>query len=95
MKLNEILLKPIITEKVLQQVKNSTYAFYVNMNANKQQIKKAVEELFSVEVNWVKTHIKKGKIRKIGKRMKAKKLPDCKIAYLKVKKGKISIFPQT
>lgn len=95
MKLNEILLKPIITEKVLQEVKNSIYAFYVNMAANKYQIKEAAEKLFSVEVASVKTHIKKGKIRRAGKRMKSKKLPDCKIAYLKVKKGKILIFPQT
>lgn len=95
MKLNEILLKPVITEKVLQEVKNSIYAFYVNMKANKYQIKKAVEKLFSVEVSSVKTHIKKGKVRRTGKRMKSKELSDSKIALIKVKKGKISIFPQT
>lgn len=95
MKINEILNRPKITEKALKKVKDSVYLFEVNKYATKHQIRKAVEKLFSVEVLDVKTVIRKGKIRKLGRRMKEKRRPDVKLAYVKVKKGKIDLFPQT
>jgi large subunit ribosomal protein L23 len=95
MKINEVLIKPKITEKGLNKVKNSVYLFEVNMKANKNQIKKAVEKIFGVTVFEVKTAVRKGKKRKVGRRMKVKKLSDTKLAYIKLEKGKIDIFPQT
>lgn len=48
---SEIIKRPIITEKSLQLVENlNQYTFEVDRRANKVQIKKAVEELFSVSV---------------------------------------------
>jgi large subunit ribosomal protein L23 len=52
----DILLKPIITEKMNElSVKLNRYGFEVNKNANKVQIKNAVEELYGVGVESVNT----------------------------------------
>lgn len=95
MKLSDILKKPMITERALKMVKDSVFTFYTNKFATKHQIKSAAEELFNVEVASVKTTIRKGKVRKRGKKMIKKRLPDYKIAYIKLKKGKIDLFPET
>jgi len=52
----EILLKPIVTEKMTAQGENlNRYGFIVNKRANKIQIKKAVEEMYGVTVEAVNT----------------------------------------
>jgi len=53
-----ILIKPIVTEKAnLQTEKSNCYAFVVDKNANKIQIKEAVEATYGVEVAKVRTMI--------------------------------------
>ena len=60
----EILIKPIVTEKMTGQAEGlNRYGFIVNRNANKLQIKKAVEELYSVSVDSVNTMRYGGKIK--------------------------------
>jgi large subunit ribosomal protein L23 len=60
----DILLKPIVTEKMTSQGdKFNRYGFLVAKNANKLQIKKAVEELYSVTVDSVNTMRYGGKIK--------------------------------
>lgn len=62
MKLTEVLIKPILTEKAnLQQEKLKRYAFKVHRRANKLEIKKAVEEFYGVEVAEVNTLVVPGK----------------------------------
>ena len=62
MKLTEVLIKPVITEKAnAQSEKLRRYAFKVNRNANKLEIKKAVEEFYGVSVMDVKTVVVPGK----------------------------------
>lgn len=62
--MTEILLKPIVTEKSTRQSeKLNRYGFVVNKNANKLQIKKAVEKMYGVTVKEVNTMIKPGKAR--------------------------------
>ncbi len=62
MKLTEILIKPILTEKAnAQQEKLRRYAFKVNHKANKLEIKKAVEEFYGVSVIDVNTVVVPGK----------------------------------
>lgn len=57
-----ILLKPIVTEKMtVQSEKFNRYGFIVAKDANKLQIKKAVEEMYGVTVESVKTMIYNGK----------------------------------
>jgi large subunit ribosomal protein L23 len=51
-----ILIKPIVTEKMTTQGEDfNRYGFVVDRNANKLQIKKAVEELYNVKVSEVNT----------------------------------------
>ena len=60
----DILLKPIVTEKMTSQGdKQNRYGFIVAKNANKLQIKKAVEELYSVTVASVNTMRYGGKVK--------------------------------
>ncbi len=79
MKLEEVLIKPVITEKANnQQEKLKRFAFKVNRKANKLEIKKAVEEFYGVTVEEVNTLIVPGK----------NKTRFTKAGYLKgVKKG--------
>ena len=58
----EILIKPIVTEKITGQAESlDRYGFLVNRNANKIQIKKAIESLYNVSVESVNTLINGGK----------------------------------
>ncbi|MCD4664900.1 MAG: 50S ribosomal protein L23, partial [Bacteroidales bacterium] len=57
-----IIIKPVITEKMTEMgEKMNRYGFIVNKKANKLQIKKAVEELYGVDVEAVNTMIFSGK----------------------------------
>lgn len=62
MKLADVLVKPLLTEKVnLQMEKSGRYTFEVSKMANKLEIKKAVEEFYGVKVAEVNTVIVPGK----------------------------------
>lgn len=60
-----IIIKPLVTEKTThQQQTRNAYAFQVHHEANKQQIRSAVEKLYAVKVVDVRTMIRKGKPRR-------------------------------
>jgi large subunit ribosomal protein L23 len=62
MKLSDILIKPILTEKAnAQQDKLRRYAFKVARKANKLEIKKAIESFYGVTVTNVNTSVSPGK----------------------------------
>jgi large subunit ribosomal protein L23 len=62
MKLSDVLVKPILTEKAnSQQDKLRRYAFRVDRKANKLEIKKAVEDFYGVTVVDVNTAVVPGK----------------------------------
>ncbi|MDR1860910.1 MAG: 50S ribosomal protein L23 [Bacteroidales bacterium] len=62
--MSSILIKPIVTEKMMAEgEKHRRYGFKVRKEANKQQIKKVVEELYDVKVVRVNTMIYGGKKR--------------------------------
>lgn len=64
MKLAEVLIKPIVTEKSNKLTdKARTYAFRVHRKANKLEIRKAVKEFYGVEVVDVKTVVVPGKTK--------------------------------
>ena len=57
-----VILKPVVTEKMTRISEQfNRYAFVVDRKANKTEIKKAVEELYEVEVERVNTLIQRGK----------------------------------
>jgi large subunit ribosomal protein L23 len=64
MKLSEVLIKPILTEKANgQQEKLRRYAFKVSRKANKLEIKKAVEQFYGVQVEDVNTSVMPSKLK--------------------------------
>ncbi|MDD3397166.1 MAG: 50S ribosomal protein L23 [Clostridia bacterium] len=56
----DIIKKPLMSEKSYANIKNKIYTFIVDNNANKIEIRKAVEEVFKVEVDKVNTMLVKG-----------------------------------
>ena len=63
---HDIIRRPIITEKSLAGVQNKVYTYEVALDANKHEIKKAVEEIFKVKVDAVNTMNVRGKEKRMG-----------------------------
>ena len=63
----DIIIKPVITEKSMDELQNGKYTFKVAKNVNKIEIKKAVEALFGVEVAKVNTLNVNGKAKRVGR----------------------------
>jgi large subunit ribosomal protein L23 len=63
----DIIRKPVITEKSMNEMANKKYTFIVDINANKTEIKMAVEEVFKVKVEKVNTIRMMGKMKKMGR----------------------------
>ena len=81
-----IIRKPVITEKATRlKEKHGTYVFEVERNCNKIEIRNAVQKLFKVTVEDVRTYITHGKIRTRG-RFRGRR-PDWKRAVVQLKKG--------
>ena len=82
---------PKVTEKSTDMREHNWYVFSVERSATKNEIKDAIEKIFDVKVESVRTLITAGKAvkrfgRKIGKRSPVKK------AYIKLKEGTIELF---
>ena len=60
MRAEDIIIRPVLTEKSYAGIQNKVYTFRVNKNANKIEIKNAVEKLFEVQVEKVSTISVKG-----------------------------------
>ena len=90
----DVIKKPCLTEKsnLLQEVQN-TVTFKVDPRANKIEIKKAVEELFDVKVQRVRTTSVKGKKRRVGPKSMGK-TNDWKKAYVSLSEGEINFLEE-
>lgn len=81
-----VIKRPVITEKGLTLKENDrTLCFEVDGNASKQQIREAVEQLFKVKVQQVRTMVVPGKERRRGKYSGYR--PDWKKAYVTLREG--------
>ena len=61
------IVRPLVTEKgTFQSETRNAYAFQVNPEANKYQIKQAVEKIYKVKVLAVRSANRRGKIRRVG-----------------------------
>ena len=78
----EIIKKPVITENSMDQMADRKYTFEVSKDANKIEIKKAVEEIFGVTVEKVTTMRVLGKVKRMG--ANSGKRPDWKKAIVKL-----------
>lgn len=86
LKLMSVLLAPHITEKsTLVAEKNKQFVFQVETSANKSDVKQAVELMFEVKVDNVRTVNVKGKAKRFGANMGRRK--DRKKAYVTLKDG--------
>jgi len=88
----DILLSPVISEKSYGLLDENKYTFVVHPDANKTQIKIAVEKVFGVKVATKGVNI----INRQGKRKRTRagygKRPDTKRAIVTVREGRIEIF---
>ncbi|MDP3988504.1 MAG: 50S ribosomal protein L23 [Candidatus Levybacteria bacterium] len=93
MKFQDVLIKPIISEKSMSEAAKSRFTFKVCKNANKKEIKEAVEKKFKVKVLSVSTAIIKGKTKRTGTRRIEKTVSSFKKAVVELEKGqKIALF---
>ena len=86
MNLYEVIQRPLVTEKgVAKKDTERTLCFEVHADANKTQVKAAVEKLFKVKVDEVRTATFEGKLRRRGRFSGYRS--DWKKAYVKLKAG--------
>lgn len=86
MKMQDVIQKPLVTEKgVAKKESERTLCFAVALDANKTQVKYAVEKLFKVKVEEVRTANFEGKLRRRGRF--AGYRSDWKKAYVRLKAG--------
>lgn len=87
----EILVKPLVSEKSMLLMGENKYSFAVTKDANKIEIKNAVEKMFNVTVIGVNTRNIKGKVKRQG-RYEGKRA-DVKKAIVTLKAGdQIKVF---
>ena len=80
----DIIIKPVLTEKGYDGIADKRYTFYVKKSANKIEIRNAVEKLFGVQVAAVNTMNCKGKLKRMGRNEGY--TPDRKKAIVTLKK---------
>lgn len=88
---HDVIIRPVVSEKSYGLIDaNGQYTFEVQPTANKTEIKLAIEQVFNVKVDRVRTLNRKGKTRRtkfgLGKRK------DTKRAIVTLKSGSIDIF---
>lgn len=95
---NTLVITPRISEQTYQQSADGVYVFNVPINANKLEIKSAVQAQYEVTVESVNVSVIKGKKKpsnRRGRRPEYGARKDVKKAYVKLKSGdKISIFEE-
>ena len=86
MELKDILVRPVITEKSTTTLgTDRTYAFEVGLDANKRQVKRAIEAFYGVQVESVRTLIVRGKVKRFGRHFGKRK--NWKKAYVTLTDG--------
>jgi large subunit ribosomal protein L23 len=87
----DVLRRPLVTEKSTVLAERNKYCFEVARDANKAQIKEAVEKAFKVKVSSVNVMTVPGKMRRAGRQRGM--TPDWKKALVTVEEGnKIELF---
>ena len=78
----DIIIRPVITEQSMEATDMKKYVFMVAKDANKTEIKKAVETIFGVKVETVNTLRTEGKMKRQGRTQGRR--PERKKAYVKL-----------
>ena len=86
MKLTDIISRPLVTEKTsIQREDGRTIVFEVARDANKVEIRHAIEKLLGAKVDTIRTSIAHGKIKRQGRYFGQR--PDWKKAYVTLREG--------
>ncbi len=86
----DVIVAPVVSEKSYGLIDEGKYTFIVAPNANKTEIKLAIEKIFSVEVASINTRTRQGKTRRTKFGMGKRK--DTKRAIVTLTSGTIDIF---
>lgn len=93
MDLTHVIVKPVITEKSIVDAKRGMFTFIVAKSADKQAVRRAIENTFSVHVIDVATQLVKGKRSRQGKRrLEIKASPIKKAKVTLISGEKIDLF---
>ncbi len=86
MKLTDVIRRPLITEKTsILREDGRTIVLHVARDANKTEIRRAVEQLLHAKVSAIRTAIAHGKVKRQGRYMGRR--PDWKKAYVTLREG--------
>lgn len=85
----DVIKRPILTEKSYDLLADKTYTFEVAVDANKTEIKQALEEIFDIKVASVNTSRRMGKMKRQGKTQGRR--PTIKKAFVKLTKDSKTI----
>ena len=87
----DVVIRPIVSEKSYSALEGNAYTFLVSPDANKTEIKEAIQQIWNVRVTNVNTIVRKGKVKRT--RMSTGKRPDEKRAVVRLAQGdSIEIF---
>lgn len=93
MDLHTMIIKPIITEKSMDDVAKGKFTFLVARDATKDMLRHAIEKQFDVNVLSIATSSVKGKTHRVGTRRLEVTIPKLKKATVRLKKDqKIDLF---
>jgi large subunit ribosomal protein L23 len=82
---HEVILRPVLSEKAVMEIDRGKYAFYVHPDANRSQVKDAVEQVFEVDVVRINLQNVAGKRKRMGRFLG--KRPDRKKAIVTLAAG--------
>ncbi|NNC74375.1 MAG: 50S ribosomal protein L23 [Acidimicrobiia bacterium] len=88
----DVVLRPVVSEKSYDLIQDeNTYTFVVHPTANKTEIKQAIQKIFDVQVDSVRTINRRGKLKRQG--WVTGRRPNVKRALIKLREGNtIDIF---
>jgi large subunit ribosomal protein L23 len=90
----DVIIRPVVSEKSYAGLDHNRYTFLVHGEANKTEIKEAVQKIWSVRVTNVNTMRRKGKVKRF--RFAYGKRPDRKLAVVTLAEGEsIEIFEES
>ncbi len=81
---HDIILRPILTEQAYDGFATKNYTFQVALDANRVEVKQAIEQIFEVKVERVNTMRKPGKLKRFGRSQG--RTSEIKKAYVKLTK---------
>lgn len=64
---HDVIFAPVLSEKAVAGIENARYTFYVHPQANRTQIKEAVQQVFEVDVVKINLLNQRGKVKRMGR----------------------------